>query len=383
MEESIPRKSVLERLSEIPDPRSRRGRSYPLQGLLGMLILAALHGERSLRGMWMWGCKHWQEIRGPLGFIGNPDPPAYSTVWYVLSALQGEEWGALQEWMVDWGAAGNEAISVDGKVQEGSRRLSPPEAALEVVTAVGQELQGVLGQQAVSTGGQVAATIALLRKLPVHDKVVVADAGLLCRSVVDTILEGQGDYLGLVKGNQAEVKEALDTWIEPDISPQGQERSADDLQWNRDHGRVECRELWLVDSRGLNSYLEEEYGWSGVQCSGRIRRSRKHTGEEAWQKRETHTWVSSLSPTWVTACKLAQLLRAHWIIENGVFRVRDVSYDEDRLHGRKIAYGLSMIRNVAITIIRHARYPYIPDGWRDIACRPDHGLSFLRKRLIL
>jgi predicted transposase YbfD/YdcC len=160
-------------------------------------------------------------------------------------------------------------------------------------------------------------------------------------------------------------------------------RRADDVQWNKGHGRVECREVWVVASQGLQRYLEQELGWSGVQLSGRIRRSRKHTGKEDWEEQKTHTWVSSLSPAQGTARRMAQLLRSHWTIENGVFRVRDVSYDEDRLHGRQIASALSTLRNVAINIIRYAGYPYIPDGWRDIACMPDHGLYLLDGRLTL
>jgi predicted transposase YbfD/YdcC len=146
---------------------------------------------------------------------------------------------------------------------------------------------------------------------------------------------------------------------------------------------VECREVWSVDSRELNAYLAAECGWAGVQLSGRIRRSRKRNGEEDWDSQKTHTWVSSLAPAQSTAGRIAHLLRGHWTIENGVFRVRDVSYDEDRLHGRKIASCLSTLRNVAINLIRAAGYPYLPDGWRDIACKPDHGLYLLQTTLIL
>lgn len=86
----------------------------------------------------------------------------------------------------------------------------------------------------------------------------------------------------------------------------------------------------------------------------------------------------------MTAEDIAQALRGHWVIENGIFRVRDVSYDEDRLHGRKIGRGLSSLRNVAINIIRYAGYPFVPDGWRDIASRTGFGLYLLRHmRLIL
>jgi hypothetical protein len=220
-------KSLFERLGEVPDPRSRHGRIYPLRGLLAMLILGALHGEGSLRGMWMWGCKHWAEIAWPLGFWGNPHPPVYNTVWYVLGALRGEDLWPLREWMVAYVAGRHDAISVDGKVQEGSRRVHPPQSALEVVTAVAQDSKMILGQEEVGAGGQVAATVALLKKLPLRGQVVVADAGLLCRPVVDVIsalreiMQAGGDYLGLVKDNQPQLKEALDTWGDAQLSPPG------------------------------------------------------------------------------------------------------------------------------------------------------------------
>jgi len=48
--------NVIQALTTIPDPRRRRGRHYPLYGLLAIALLAAMHGERSLRGVWRWAC---------------------------------------------------------------------------------------------------------------------------------------------------------------------------------------------------------------------------------------------------------------------------------------------------------------------------------------
>lgn len=156
------------------------------------------------------------------------------------------------------------------------------------------------------------------------------------------------------------------------------------MQCGKSNGREECREVWLVDSQEMTSYLDKELDWPELRLSGRIRRSRKPIGAKAWEDQKTHTWLSSLSIERVTAKDIAQALRGHWTVENGIFRVRDVSYDEDRLHGRQIGRGLSSLRNVAISIIRHERYPFIPDGWRDIASKADHGIYLLqRMRLIL
>jgi hypothetical protein len=227
MNAGILTQGCLGQFSRGGDPRSRRGRRYPLSGLLAMLILAALHGEKSLRGMWIWACKRWESLRCPLGFVGNPRPPAYTTVWYVVTALDSDALDrALQEWTLSWSTQGVRSLSVDGKVLRGSRRMNPEQPALEVLTAAGQQLKVVLGQRGVSDGDAVAATVELLKGMPLKDKLVTADAGLLCRPVIDTILEGEGDYLGLVKDNQPDLKEAVDEWVEPSVFPLRQGTSA-------------------------------------------------------------------------------------------------------------------------------------------------------------
>ena len=142
--------------------------------------------------------------------------------------------------------------------------------------------------------------------------------------------------------------------------------------------------MWLVDSREMGPYSQHELDWPGVRLSGYVRRSRRSLSEADWSSQETHTWVSSLPIERVSPRNINELLRGYWAVENGLFHVRDVSYDEDRLHGRCIEPCLSSLRNIAISIIRRQAYRYIPDGWRDMASQKDHGLHLLhRRRLIL
>jgi hypothetical protein len=70
-------------------------------------------------------------------------------------------------------------------------------------------------------------------------------------------------------------------------------------------------------------------------------------------------------------------LRRHWVIENGIFHVRDVTYAEDRLHGRQIGFTLSALRNSAINLIRRAGFQYVIDARRHLPSRSDIGLSWL------
>jgi len=218
MKVELPEGSVLRQMQKIPDPRRREGQIYPHWSIFGMLIFGAINGEGSLRGMWMRGVKDWALILRPLGFVGNARPPSYGTVWYLVSRV---DTAAMDKAAGKWGMqkAEDEAISIDGKFLRGSKRTEPAKPALEVITAVAQKIKIILGQQTVGAGGETAAVLAVLQGIPLDGKIVTADAGLLDRAFVDSVLEGGGDYLGLLKENQAEVKQALDTWMEADLFP--------------------------------------------------------------------------------------------------------------------------------------------------------------------
>ena len=78
-----------------------------------------------------------------------------------------------------------------------------------------------------------------------------------------------------------------------------------------------------------------------------------------------------------TPRQLSQWERGHWQIENSVFCALDVTYQEDRSHARKIGGLLQTIRCMAINVIRHQRFRYVPDGRRSASARSDRGLAWL------
>lgn len=220
MKSEYPEKSLMWHIKKVKDPRRREGLVYPLFGLIGMLILAGINGQKTLRSMWLWGALRWERISRPLGFSGQAQPPSYGTIWYVLKNLEvGQLEEETREWASQLNQAESEGWSVDGKVLRGSRREYPHQAAVQVVTMVAQTLKRVMGQLLAVGGDQSEATIQLLKAVPLEGKLVTLDAGLLHRETANTIVEGGGNYLGPLKGNQAEVKRAVDEWIDAKISP--------------------------------------------------------------------------------------------------------------------------------------------------------------------
>lgn len=123
----------MDYLRGIPDPRSRQGRRYPLPGILAMLILASLQGEKYLRGMWVWAQAHQEKLLEPLDFLAVGRLPALATIWNLLAQLD-----------------------VEALEQEGLQ-------ALQVVTAAAQQMKIVLRQSGVE-GDELDAAIALLEQ---------------------------------------------------------------------------------------------------------------------------------------------------------------------------------------------------------------------------
>jgi predicted transposase YbfD/YdcC len=210
--------SLLGRLAALPDPRVRKGRRYPLAALVGLVLLGMLHGRDSLRGAWVWARQHWGSVWRPLG-ARSPQFPSYNTVRDLLARLDVDTLDRqLRPWLEQLLDRPLGGVSADGKVLRGSKRDGA--AALHVVSLVAHEGATILGQREAQGGDEVAALLMLLSEVPLKGRIISMDAGLLNAQVTQTITQAHGDFVGSVKGNQAEVQALLDEWVaEAVLSP--------------------------------------------------------------------------------------------------------------------------------------------------------------------
>jgi hypothetical protein len=155
-------------------------------------------------------------------------------------------------------------------------------------------------------------------------------------------------------------------------------RAPDAHRWDKGHGRLEYRELWVVPAGDLGPYLAAEWGWQDSTQIGWIRRYRKRTHDAPWTMEE-HTFVTSAAD--LAPAGLLYHLRAHWTMENRVHYPRDVSWQEDRYHGRAIGPMLAWLRNLALTLIWQQRFPYVPDAWSYLAAHAEEARLWLVGKL--
>ncbi len=150
----------------------------------------------------------------------------------------------------------------------------------------------------------------------------------------------------------------------------------------KSRGRVEIRELWVVPADDLSAYLAAEWGWQGIAQVGWVRRWRNGRPAELWTVEEV-TIVTSRPPTTTPPALVLALVRQHWSIENRVHWPRDVSLNEDRLHGRQIGMMLAWLRSMVLNLIRH-HLPgtFIPDARSMLATDLRQALQWLHAPLM-
>ena len=187
------RKSLWEVLRSLPDPRGRQGRRYPMATLLGLLFVAALAGETTLRGMVQWIQARVRTWMARYPELDLWDVPSYNAFYYLLRKLDPDRVArALERWFHYLEPQDRRVVwTADGKVLRGSKRRGAK--AYQVVDLLVQGAKEVRALGWVPEGqGESSVLVEMLWRLPVEGKLVTLDAGNMNRPVTQVIVEKGG-----------------------------------------------------------------------------------------------------------------------------------------------------------------------------------------------
>jgi len=369
------RLALVEVLADIPDFRQSRGKRHPLGAILSLAIAAMLCGYKSYSAMAEWGRNYGLEFSSALGFTHSKTPCA-ATLHNIFRSIDRQLFESkLGLWVESVMAdspdkgGGPEVISFDGKTLRGSRKQGAPSAHL--LSAVGQRLGLTLAQQAVDDKtNEITVMTEMLRGLIIENRVITMDALLTQTAIADQIVNRGGDYLMVVKDNQAELRKWISALFEQTIWLREAVSSAQTK--DAGHGRIETREL------SASSSLSDHDLWPGLQQVLKIERRviEKKSGK---QRQEVVYGVTSLKRERASAEQLLEMSRQHWHIENKSHWVRDVTMDEDRSQVRcgSIPQIMAAIRNTVIGLMRGTGETNIAAACRRFAAQPWAALALI------
>jgi predicted transposase YbfD/YdcC len=362
-------------LHEIPDPRHARGRRHPLAAILALMCVAMLCGYRSYSAIADWGRCYGQKLARALGFTHDKTPCA-ATLHHVLRKLDGPLMeAALSAWAESVlaalpPAAGEpEALAIDGKTLRGSRKQGAP--AVHLLSALSHRLGLTVWQQAVADKtNEIPVMEAVLRGLLLEGRVITVDALLTQRAIAQSLVEGGGDYVMIVKGNQPQLQHDIRLLFQ-EPPAQAEPMTACETV---DHGHGRLEERRLIASTALVGYSD----WPGLAQVFQVER-RVAIKKSGVQRDEVVYGVTSLSPERVRPEGLLHLVRQHWQIENQVHWVRDVTFDEDRSQVRcgSIPQVMAAFRNTVLGVMRWAGERNIAAACRRFAAQPWSALALI------
>ena len=395
--------ALVARLSKVPDLRRRRGRRHPLVVVLVLVACATLVvGGDSMTAIWQWAARVSQDKLARLGARRNPLTgrflvPSERTFRRVLGKLDADALdAAIGGWTADVarGAAPAPVVAatpgppereqrrtaqrsvehpapdgllpaaaVDGKALRGAR--TPEGGRVFLVAAIDHATGAVLGQRQVpSKRGEGAAARALLTGLRTPGMVWTLDALHTTQATARLITQDlHGHFILIIKGNQPIARDAAAALLSgPDTDWVDTTAAEDD----RGHGRVERRTIRVAPA--------DQSLFPGAVQAFRLRRD---TGDldGIWTRKEIVYGITSLPADLAGPAQLNHYERRHWVVEDRLHWVRDVTFGEDasQLRTGTAPRALAAPRNLAISALRLAGRANIAHARRDLH---DHNDAF-------
>lgn len=372
-------------LARVPDPRKAQGKRHPLPAMLLLLCCALLCGVRTLQAVADWGRDHPEELTRALGFT-RPKTPCCATLHNLLAEL---DWTAFETQLRAWvqaveeqlasspprtpgecrqpEAPAEEALAIDGKTLRGALKMNA--AVVSLVSALGHRLGITFGLGQVKDGDEIAAVEELLKNLVLTGKVVTLDALHTQRETAQQIIDGGGDYVMIVKGNQPQLRAAIRRLLAPESTAPDRQTAHEQ---DDSHGRFQSRFLQAV------SVPEGELDWPGAEQVFVVERL-SWRGKHHRLHREVVYGVASLKRERADAANLLGRVKGHWTIENRSHWIRDVVFGEDAclIAKGRIPQTLALLRTLAISCLRLAGINNIARETRRLAAQPWRCLPLL------
>lgn len=342
-------KSIAEHFEELPDPRSEVNREHLLVDVIVISICAILAGADGPTAIAVWAkspsVSAWlkQHLALPNGI------PSKDTYRRVLQRLQPE---AFQRCFESWlqslvGTHDVRFLAIDGKTLRRSHDRKHDLGALHLVSVWASEQQLTLAQVATSEKShEITAIPQVLDLVDVKGAIVTIDAMGTQTAIAAKIVDGGGDYVLPVKGNQGGLEQAVTDFFADHMEDDFARVKVSRCETTETrHGRVEKRSYFQVN---VPDDWPGRQRWKGLRTLGLVVRTREIHGVET---DEIQCSISSLKRNVKLFAKAA---RGHWGIENTCHWTLDMTFreDESRTRDRHVCENLAWLRRFALGLLK-------------------------------
>ena len=344
---------VVCHFAELEDPRSEVNRRHPLASVLVIALLAVLAGAAGPTAIARWAMFKRDLL---IGILPLPNGiPCKDVFRRVLATLQP---AAFQVCFVNWlqslrqsaaDATGIDQpiVAIDGKTLRRSHDAAKGLGALHSVSAWLSDFGLSLGQVATEEkSNEITAIPEILRLVDIRGAIVTIDAIGTQTKIAKQIVDGEGDYVLPVKGNQGKLQQAVEEYVNQQMDNDFEGIGARKFVTKEDgHGRKETRHyIQMPAPKTLPGFSK----WTKLTTLGVVLLHCIRNGKESIDARY---FISSL-PLGVKT--FARAVRGHWAIENTCHWSLDVTYreDESRIREKNLRQNFAWLNRFTLSLLK-------------------------------
>jgi predicted transposase YbfD/YdcC len=372
---------LLDYLGRVKDGRKRRGIRYRLDVILALFILAKLCGENKVYGIADWVQLRSEYLIEALDLnLKRKRMPHHSTYRRILTdEISADDLEVIfSEYLEQHPRRGQEmVIVIDGKTVRGTITTEDP-FGLHLLAAYLPGEGIVLMQMVVEKDKENEIVVApkLLQCLDLRNKVVIGDAMHTQRQISAQIVEAGGDFVWIVKDNQANTRQAIEQLFAPEKSVPGLGCPAMDFEsaqtTEKQAGRIETRQITV--SSLMKDYLDWPYLGQVFKLERRF-----ITLASGEVETEIQYGLTSLIRKKADPEKLLSIVRREWEIENGLHYRRDVTFQEDqtRMTDKKMGRAMAIINNLVVSLLNNQGFSNHAQARREFNASPHKALALI------
>jgi|CXWK01.1.fsa_nt_gi predicted transposase YbfD/YdcC len=343
------RTTIHESFTALEDPRQEGKVEHPLVNVIFLTICGVLCGADNWTEIESFGYAQREWLGTYLDLTHGI--PAHDTLGRVFSQLDGASFSdCFVVWMSSLAEQQGKQIAIDGKVMCGSRDKGLGREAIDMVSAFAVEAGLTLAQRQVDEKSNEITAIPFLLELLVLEGTVVTIDAIGCQTdITEQIIDGGGDYILALKGNQGQLQEdVMEMFAYFERTAFRDVAHSYHRQVNSGHGRLEIRECWVFSPHEYAPSFRTLDKWQGLR-SAVVVRSERRLGHKT--EMEQRFFISSLTENAQTHLNY---IRGHWGIENRLHWVLDVAFREDHHRARQgqSAANLAIVRHIVLNLLR-------------------------------
>ena len=345
--------AVVVHFAALEDPRSEINRRHPLVSVVVIALMAVLAGASGPTGI-----AKWARIKEELLLKLLPLPngvPRKDVFRRVVAALQP---GAFQACFANWlnslraaAAVATEVdqpvLAIDGKTLRRSHDKGKGLGALHLVSVWATEFGLSLGQVATDQkSNEITAIPELLKLVDIRGAIITIDAMGTQRAIAKDIIDGGGDFVLALKGNQETLHDAVIEHVEEQMENDFKNVDArQHITEETGHGRKETRHYIQMP---VPKTLPGLSRWKGIKTIGVAIMVCVRDGKETV---DTRYYISSLK---MGVKRFARAVRAHWGIENTCHWSLDMTYreDESRIREKHMRENFAWLNRFTLSLLK-------------------------------